>query len=141
MDQWINRELYQLICKAIPIPTVDVVLFWDKKVLLVKRNREPAKGEWWTPGGRQYLNETIEEASKRKLLEEVGIDNVNIVGSMGSVDVIFKERHNVTSVVLARVISEPVVRLNKDHSDYKWIDDFKDATLHLDVIRILSYIL
>ena len=40
--------------------------------LLINRNDNPLKDEWWGPGGRVLLGEKIEDTAKRKLEEEIG---------------------------------------------------------------------
>jgi 8-oxo-dGTP diphosphatase len=52
----------------------DMVLVEDGKMLLVRRGREPFKGEWATPGGRIEDGETAEECAKREMKEETGLD-------------------------------------------------------------------
>ena len=47
-------------------------------VLLVKRDNYPFKNKWCLPGGFVKLNEDIEDAAKRILLEEANIKNINI---------------------------------------------------------------
>ena len=56
-----------------PYVGVGVIVFRDQEVLLVKRNKDPNKGHWSIPGGRQMLGETVAEAAQRELLEETGI--------------------------------------------------------------------
>ena len=56
-----------------PYVGVGVIVFRDQEVLLVKRNKEPNKGQWSIPGGRQIIGETAEEAAQRELLEETGV--------------------------------------------------------------------
>ena len=56
-----------------PYVGVGVIVFRDKEVLLVKRNKDPNKGHWSIPGGRQILGETVAEAAQRELLEETGV--------------------------------------------------------------------
>lgn len=46
----------------------------QRKVLLVKRGREPAKGRWSIPGGLVDVGEALEEALKREVLEETGLE-------------------------------------------------------------------
>ncbi len=43
------------------------------EVLLVRRGRPPAEGQWSFPGGTQRLGETAEAAARRELLEETGL--------------------------------------------------------------------
>ena len=56
-----------------PYVGVGVIVFRDHEVLLIQRNKEPNKGQWSIPGGRQMLGETIAEAARRELLEETGV--------------------------------------------------------------------
>ena len=56
-----------------PYVGVGVIVFRDKEVLLVKRNKDPNKGHWSIPGGIQILGETVAEAAQRELLEETGV--------------------------------------------------------------------
>ena len=56
-----------------PYVGVGVIVFRDKEVLLVKRNKEPSKGQWSIPGGRQMIGVTAAEAAQRELLEETGV--------------------------------------------------------------------
>ena len=67
-----------------PYVGVGVIVFRDQEVLLVKRNKEPNKGQWSIPGGKQMIGETVAEAAKRELLEETGVK----VGQLFLVDVV-----------------------------------------------------
>ena len=42
-------------------------------VLLVRRAKAPAAGQWSLPGGAQELGETAEAAARRELMEEAGL--------------------------------------------------------------------
>ena len=52
-----------------PYVGVGVIVFRDQEVLLVKRNKEPNKGQWSIPGGRQIIGETAEEAARVSLAD------------------------------------------------------------------------
>lgn len=55
------------------IPAVSVAALRDGKVLLVKRGRSPGRGLYAFPGGRVEAEESFEEAARRELLEETGL--------------------------------------------------------------------
>jgi len=48
----------------------------DNEVLLVRRGRGPAAGEWSVPGGRVQVGEELHEAVVREVAEETGIEVV-----------------------------------------------------------------
>jgi 8-oxo-dGTP diphosphatase len=52
----------------------DMVLIENGKILLIRRAREPFKGEWAVPGGRIEDNETAGQCLKREMKEETGLD-------------------------------------------------------------------
>lgn len=54
-------------------PAVSVALINGGSVLLVKRGREPSKGQFAFPGGRVEPGETLEQAARRELMEETGL--------------------------------------------------------------------
>tara|TARA_Y100000996_G_C22023936_1_gene437999 strand:- start:6 stop:449 length:444 start_codon:yes stop_codon:yes gene_type:complete len=56
-----------------PYVGVGIIVFRDQKVLLVKRKKEPNKGQWSIPGGKQMLGETTLETANRELMEETGV--------------------------------------------------------------------
>ena len=62
---------------ARPALTVDCVVFGldeeDLKVLLIQRDLEPFAGRWALPGGFVHLDETLDEAARRELQEETGL--------------------------------------------------------------------
>jgi ADP-ribose pyrophosphatase YjhB (NUDIX family) len=57
-----------------PVLGVGAVILHGNRVLLVKRGREPLKGQWSIPGGVLELGETLAEGLKREILEEVGLE-------------------------------------------------------------------
>jgi len=75
-----------------PALTVDCVVFgYDEgelKVLLIERALEPFKGRWASPGGFVRVEESLDEAARRELLEETGLKNVFLeqLYTFGAVD-------------------------------------------------------
>ncbi|MFQ5952014.1 MAG: NUDIX domain-containing protein [Candidatus Omnitrophota bacterium] len=58
-----------------PLPVVACLVSSKKgELLLIKRNIEPCKGYWALPGGFIEADESIEEAGRRELLEETGLN-------------------------------------------------------------------
>ena len=57
-----------------PIPAVGAIVVKDGRVLLARRGKEPSYGLWSVPGGAVHLGERLEDATKRELREECGIE-------------------------------------------------------------------
>jgi mutator protein MutT len=71
-----------------PIVGVAAVVIEDDRVVLVRRGRPPAYGEWSLPGGAVEPGETLEEAVVREVAEEIGF-NVEVVELVAVLDRIF----------------------------------------------------
>lgn len=71
---------------------IDCIIFGfnegELHLLLLKRNFEPAMGNWSLMGGFVQENESVDDAAKRVLAELTGLDNVYMeqVGSFGAID-------------------------------------------------------
>ena len=50
------------------------LLFDDGNILLVERAKEPLKGYWSIPGGLLELGEKLEDAIRREVREETGLE-------------------------------------------------------------------
>jgi 8-oxo-dGTP diphosphatase len=59
------------------LPAVSVAIVRGDTVLLVKRARQPSQGFYAFPGGKVEAGETLEEAARRELQEETGLQAHN----------------------------------------------------------------
>ena len=68
--------------------TVDIVILTMSDgrphVLLVRRGVAPFKGMWAIPGGFKRPTETLDEAAKRELVEETGVDSASLLTQFGA---------------------------------------------------------
>src|SRR5262245_2984910 len=68
--------------------TVDIVILTMSggtlNVLLVRRGEAPYAGMWAIPGGFKRPNETLDEAARRELVEETGVDVPSLLTQFGA---------------------------------------------------------
>src|SRR6476619_1288549 len=91
--------------------TVDVVILTMVDgvlhVLLVRRGEEPFKGMWAVPGGFKRPEETLDEAARRELAEETGVDVPSLLTQFGAYgDPERDPRMNVVTVAYLAVIRD-----------------------------------
>lgn len=116
-----------MFCYDYPRPQVacDVALFAGPpgaaQVLLIRRGREPFKGQWALPGGFLGERETVEACAGRELAEETGVTGVALeqVGVFSDPD--RDPRGRTLSVAFVGSLSEPVeVRADDDAAEARW---------------------
>lgn len=56
-----------------PFVGVGVVVWRKNEFLLIRRGKEPRRGEWSLPGGLQEVGETVFEAATREIHEETNL--------------------------------------------------------------------
>ena len=91
--------------------TVDVVILTMAEgvlhVLLVRRGEEPFKGMWAIPGGFKRPEETLDEAARRELSEETGVDVPSLLTQFGAYgDPGRDPRMNVVTVAYVAVLRD-----------------------------------
>ena len=57
-----------------PILIVDAFIKRNNRYLAIRRAKNVEIGTWETPGGKVNLNERVEDALKREIREELGVD-------------------------------------------------------------------
>ncbi len=65
-----------------PLLTVDALILYKGKLVLVKRKNPPFKDNFALPGGFVEIGETVEEAAAREAKEETGLD-IEIIKLLG----------------------------------------------------------
>ena len=91
--------------------TVDVVLLTMAEgllhALLVCRGEAPFEGMWAIPGGFKRPTETLDEAAKRELVEETGVDAASLLTQFGAYgDPERDPRMNVVTVAYLAVLRD-----------------------------------
>ena len=113
----IPTEQYNQIAELIPIASVEAVIQIDGAFLFLKRNNQPAKGEWWFPGGRIKKGETLQEALHREVKEETGL-TVTQYKLINVYSRVFPQRHDITIAYHCRTEKQKIT-LNNEHTEYK----------------------
>lgn len=121
---YIPEEKFREIERLIPIASFNAIIVDSKgRVLVMKRNNEPAKGRYWFPGGRIKLGQSLEEALKEQIKEETGLEwsDLKVLKVASADSSIFKSRHTVNINFLFKKVSNSEAQLNQEHSVYKWL--------------------
>lgn len=94
------------------------------KVLIVKRNKDEIAypGKWAFPGGKLERGETIMQALKREVLEEVGLEIEDWKKFVKDYTFIRPDDHNVVGVTFLVKAKHNKVKLDSDFDDYAWVD-------------------
>ena len=117
------------------------IIIKDSKILICQRNEKKSLPlKWEFPGGKQELNESLEDCLLREIREELYID----------IDIVEKLPSNFHRYPFAEITLHPFVCyvksgeiILKEHRDYKWCN--KDEILQYDLAEadipiILNYI-
>ena len=110
--------------KQYPEPTVGALIFNAKdQLLLVKTHKW--KGRYTIPGGHVELGERLEEALKREILEETGLELIHgdFLCHQEFIydDTFWEKRHFIFFDFVCRV-KEGVVSLNDEAQEFIWVD-------------------
>lgn len=140
----IPKDKYKYILEYMPVVCVDLVIVYNGKVFMAKRVNEPAKNQWFLPGGRILKNERLQDAVIRKAKEEVGLD-VKIIKPLIFGETIFDESsiegvvsgtHTINVSYLVEASGDNVI-LDGQNSEHKWVDRI-DESWHPYVKKVLT---
>jgi ADP-ribose pyrophosphatase YjhB (NUDIX family) len=108
-----------------PIIGVGAVIVEGGRVLLVRRDTEPLRGEWSVPGGMLELGEKLRDGVRREALEETGVtvepgEVLDVFDSIFTDGLGKTQYHYVLIDYLCRPISGEA-RAGGDVSDVRWV--------------------
>lgn len=121
-NQWLSEEDFSSACSALPLVSIDLMITRPgdrgRELLLGLRNNRPAKGWWFTPGGRIRKNEALSTTLRRVAREEVGLnlDWLNRVQLLGAWDHFYPDSAFDNSISTHYVNLPHVLHLTKDEA-------------------------
>ena len=128
----LDLQTFNVIIENAPLVSIDLCLVCNGKILLGNRCNEPLKGQWFTPGGRIFKNESWQTALKRIALTELGLPSVKWAHFelMGIWDHFYpnsicnekRTTHYVNLPHFIELASIPKIRLDNQHSELRWFD-------------------
>lgn len=128
-----------------PSLTVDCVVFGldeqiDLKVLLIQRQIPPFQHQWALPGGFVQMDESLEEAARRELQEETGVQGIFLeqLYTFGNLDRDPRDRIiSVAYYALINLIEYPL-QAATDAEDAAWYSLGNLPSLAFDHAQILK---
>jgi len=128
---WIPDDEWKMITEKMPIVSVDLIVLHKGGIILGKRKNEPAKGEWFVPGGRVRKGESLKDAVHRIAKEEIGTD-VEIKEMLGAYEHFYdiadfnvSRKHYVAIAFIVTPINEKFIPDNQ-HTELKVFKSFKN---------------
>lgn len=109
-----------------PALAVDCVVFGlddgELKILLIRRGLPPFAGRWALPGGFVRMDETVDQAARRELREETGLDRLFLEQLYTFSDVDRDPRERVVSVAYYALVkmSDHRVQAATDAKEAAW---------------------
>lgn len=105
-----------------PTPTADIILQRDSKILMVRRKKDPFKGQLALPGGFINEGETAEEAARREAIEEttLEVEPIEILGVYS--DPKRDPRKHIMSTVFVGIIVGGSDKAGDDAESIEWVE-------------------
>ena len=118
-----------------PSVTVDMFCYCreNRSLLMVKRGGHPFIGKWALPGGFLEPDETAEQAVRRELAEETGVNADAIIQLRAFSDPHRDPRTRIVTVAYIAVLDRlPDARAGDDAADAKWFALERNVTERTD---------
>jgi 8-oxo-dGTP diphosphatase len=127
-----------------PALTVDCIVFGldasHLKIMLIQRGIPPFQGEWALPGGFVRVEESLEDAARRELREETGIENVFLEQLYTFGDVNRDPRERVVTIAYYVLVNldEYRIQATTDARDAAWFQVAQIPKLAFDHAQIVA---
>lgn len=127
-----------------PLPTTPalttdcVVVDQNQRVLLIRRKNPPFAGQLALPGGFVDEGETVEDACRRELREETGVEVAALVLVGVYSDPTRDPRGHTVSVAFLARVDLVEAHAGDDAEEAAWMADVQDLDLAFDHNRIVE---
>ena len=127
-----------------PNLAVDCVVFGldeeDLKIILIELDKEPYRGKWALPGGFVHIDESLEDAAKRELTEETGIQDIFLeqLYTFGEVDRDPRERVVTVAYYALVNLRDHTIQASTDSRNAAWFSVDDVPKLPFDHNRIVN---
>lgn len=126
----LKDDVFSTIILNTPLIAIDLIVKKDDKILLGKRVNEPAKGFWFTPGGRVRKDERLSDAfariTKAEIGREVSIADSKFIGYYEHLydNNVYNNKYSTHYVVLAHeIIIDFEVLMDSQHEEFIWMTE------------------
>ena len=145
MTEKLSREDFIQIIRNTPLISIDIIVEDPEgEILLGWRNNSPAKGYWFVPGGRILKGEHFEDAFKRIVKAETGMDfSLSDTVFLGIYEHVYPDEnfagdpsfgtHYIVIAYRLKLTESPGDLPKDQHTDYWWatLDDLlEDPNVH-----------
>lgn len=143
---YLDSNTFATVVENTPLISIDLIIRNSaNEVLLGRRLNAPARGFWFTPGGRIYKGETMTDAFARIIHDETGLSRTIIDATLiGPFEHFYDDSSmspDITThyIVLAYEIHADIdlsILPHSQHSEYRWVSEqglIDDDTVHTHV--------
>ena len=136
---YIDDTLFRGIIENTPLVSLDLVVKREGRVLLGRRFNKPAKGYWFTIGGRIFKNEKLDETITRIARDELGVELHSMPRFVGVFEHLYDDSiyegvstHYINLVYEVEIDELPDLPVEQ-HDTYRWFTVealLKDEKVH-----------
>ena len=123
----LDKQIFEVVVKSSPLVSIDLIVKNEDKVLLGKRVNNPAKGYFFSVGGRIFKNEKINDAMARIAQAELGVSLQSAPKFIGVFEHFYDDSdfnsvstHYVNLAYEVLIDEDPILPLEQ-HNEYQWL--------------------